>query len=54
MAVNLHCNTRITLCLALAMLCVPLQCVALSHPTPLHPRARIRRGKVGSIEGVGP
>jgi penicillin-binding protein 2 len=40
MALNLHCNTRITLCLALAMLCVPLQCVALSHPTPLHPRAR--------------
>jgi beta-lactamase class D len=40
MALNLHRNTRITLCLALAMLCVPLECVALYRPTPLHPRAR--------------
>ena len=40
MALNFHCNARFTACLALAMLSVPLRCMALSHPTPPHSRAR--------------
>jgi beta-lactamase class D len=38
MALKCPWNTRIAVCLALAMLCAPLECVALAHPTPLHRR----------------
>src|SRR5208283_3478301 len=38
MALNFRSNTRFTVCLSLALLCVPLECVALAHPTPLHRR----------------
>ena len=38
MALNFRSNTRFTVCLSLALLCAPLECVALAHPTPLHRR----------------
>ncbi len=39
MALKFPWNTRIAVCLALAMLSVPHKCVALAHPTPLHRRS---------------
>ena len=40
MALKFPWNTRIAVCLALAMLSVPLHCHALSHPTPNRSRTR--------------
>ena len=40
MALKFPWNTRIAVCLALAMLSVPLHCHALSHPTPMRSRTR--------------
>jgi hypothetical protein len=50
MALNYHWNTRITVCLALAMLSVPLECVAFSQANP-RASAHIRRSKIREIEG---
>jgi beta-lactamase class D len=41
MALKFPWNTRIAVCLALAMLSVPLHCLALSHPTPMRTRTSV-------------